>query len=203
MTSSSADVVDRLVAIEPGSPLDVSRRRNPDTRANIQASYLALFEPSETDAMTLAERFAAAVYVCALHDQEREVEFYRQGLAGVDPDGVQVPIILAEAARGRSRGPTGSYPNGPLSHESVPTQAYVVSPDAAAVLGKRLTPAFNHAHLSIFHPRDARRENLEALLAAGWTATGIITLSQLVSFLAFQLRVTHGLRVLSRRAGNR
>ena len=82
MTLSSADVVDRLVAIEPGSPLDVSRRRNPDTRANIQASYLALFEPSETDAMTLAERFAVAVYVCALHDQEREVDFYRQGLTG-------------------------------------------------------------------------------------------------------------------------
>ncbi len=39
---------------------------------------------------------------------------------------------------------------------------------------------------------------LERLIAAGWTAPGIVTLSQLVSFLTFQIRVIAGLRTVQR-----
>jgi len=35
------------------------------------------------------------------------------------------------------------------------------------------------------------------LLDAGWSTTGIVTLSQIVAFLAFQIRVATGLRVLA------
>ena len=38
----------------------------------------------------------------------------------------------------------------------------------------------------------------QALLDAGWSVADIVTLSQLVSFLAFQLRVVAGLQVLKR-----
>jgi len=41
------------------------------------------------------------------------------------------------------------------------------------------------------------RERLQPLVAAGWSADGIVTLSQLVSFLAFQVRVVAGLTVLA------
>jgi uncharacterized protein YciW len=36
------------------------------------------------------------------------------------------------------------------------------------------------------------------LLDAGWSNAGIVTLSQLVAFLAFQIRAAAGLRTLSR-----
>jgi uncharacterized protein YciW len=49
----------------------------------------------------------------------------------------------------------------------------------------------------VFHPRDAAPDHLQSLLDAGWTTTGIVTLSQLVAFLAFQIRVVTGLKVLS------
>jgi uncharacterized protein YciW len=54
-----------------------------------------------------------------------------------------------------------------------------------------------HAHLLVFHPRDANPAALQAMLDAGWSSTGIVILSQLVAFLAFQIRVAAGLRTLA------
>jgi uncharacterized protein YciW len=56
--------------------------------------------------------------------------------------------------------------------------------------------ALEHAHLLVFHPRDADPAALQALLDGGWSTTDIVTLSQLVAFLTFQLRVIAGLRAL-------
>jgi uncharacterized protein YciW len=62
----------------------------------------------------------------------------------------------------------------------------------------RLAAALQHAHLLTLHPRDARPAELQPLLSAGWSATGaIVTLSQLVSFLAFQIRTVAGLKALA------
>ncbi|MET9342086.1 hypothetical protein [Nonomuraea sp. NPDC003804] len=40
------DVIDQLVGVDPGSRLDVLRRRRPDARAYAQRTYEALFVPS-------------------------------------------------------------------------------------------------------------------------------------------------------------
>ena len=66
--------------------------------------------------------------------------------------------------------------------------------------GARLSAALMHAHLLVFHPRDAGAQDLQALLDAGWSPTDIVTLSQLVAFLAFQVRVVAGLQVLAEHA---
>ena len=42
-----------------------------------------------------------------------------------------------------------------------------------------------------------RRRTLQALLDAGWSTPEIVTLSQLVAFLTFQIRVAAGLRTLA------
>ena len=63
-------------------------------------------------------------------------------------------------------------------------------------LGTRLVAALEHAHLLTYHVRDASPESLQALLDAGWSTTGIVTISQLVAFVHFQLRVAAGLTVL-------
>ena len=73
---------------------------------------------------------------------------------------------------------------------------YAVGAEAVAVLGERLAAGLAHAHLLVFHPRDAQPAHLQALLDAGWGETDIVVLSQLVSFLAFQIRVVAGLRLL-------
>jgi CMD domain protein len=64
-------------------------------------------------------------------------------------------------------------------------------------LGARLATAFDHAHLLVFHPRDAAPATLQSLLDAGWSTTDIVTLSQIIAFLSFQIRAAAGLRVLA------
>ena len=64
------------------------------------------------------------------------------------------------------------------------------------MLGAR-SPARPLDRLLVLHPRDAKPAHLQALLVAGWSTTDIVTLSQLVAFLSFQIRVVAGLRVLS------
>ena len=67
-------------------------------------------------------------------------------------------------------------------------------------LGPRLVAAFEHVHMLVFHPRDAAAPSLQSLLDAGWTTTEVVTLSQLVAFLSFQIRVVAGLKVLAARS---
>ena len=75
-----------------------------------------------------------------------------------------------------------------------------MSPPARRVLGPRLVAAFEHVHLLVLHPRDADPAALQALLDAGWSATDIVTLSQIAAFLSFQIRVVVGLRTLAGRS---
>ncbi len=100
-------------------------------------------------------------------------------------------------AAGKTHGPYGAYPKGPLSVEDTVGPVYKAAPDVALAVGRRLVAAFEHTHMLVFHPRDAAAPSLQALLDAGWTTTDVVTLSQLVAFLSFQIRVVAGLRVLA------
>jgi uncharacterized protein YciW len=84
-----------------------------------------------------------------------------------------------------------------LSAENVAGPLYAVAEPHHAALGVRLAAAFDHVHLLVFHPRDANAAGLQKLLDADWSNTGIVTLSQLVAFLAFQIRAVAGLRTLA------
>ena len=54
---------------------------------------------------------------------------------------------------------------------------------------------------SVYRQRDADQGYpLQALLNAGWSPTEVVTLSQLVSFLSFQIRVVAGLKAMNARA---
>ena len=48
----------------------------------------------------------------------------------------------------------------------------------------------------VFHPKDADPATIGHLDASGWGPTGMVSLAQLISFLAFQLRVVRGIAVL-------
>ena len=106
-----------------------------------------------------------------------------------------VDVAIAEA---RTNGPYGRYPAGPLSREDTAGLSYRVGAAIRRELGPRLAAAFEHVHMLVFHPRDAAPASLQALLDAGWSTTDIVTLSQIVAFLSFQIRVVTGLRTLAR-----
>ncbi|WP_250572930.1 CMD domain-containing protein [Nonomuraea sediminis] len=142
----STDVIDELVGIAPGSPLDLLRARRPDSREHAQRSFEALF--TESPDVSLDERHAIAAYVTELHGDRAVAAFY--------------------AARRPSQEPAGG----------------------------RLRAALQHAHLLVFRPNRASPEALAKLGEAGWSADGIVTISQLVAFLTFQVRVVAGLRAL-------
>lgn len=188
------DAIDVLAGVQPGSFLDALRRRKPVTRDNAQASFDALFTAGDEREMSAAERAAVAVFVAGLHEDAPGQAFYREKLAN---SGTALSAALdAELGRAAGSGPYGSYPAGPLSKENTPGPSFAVSDANRQALGPRLAAALEHAHMLVFHLRDAAPEQLRALEAAGWSATGIVTLSQLVAFLSFQLRAAAGLRAL-------
>lgn len=193
-----ADVIDTLVGIAPGSLLDTVRAGRAEARSQAQASYLALFAPETFGGISAAERFAAGAFVTGLHGSSETAAFYAAKLGQNDKAllaGVEAAIKEAAAT-----GPYGSFPAGPLSREDQPGPVYTVSAATRAALGPRLAAAFEHLHMLVFHPRDSAPEYLQALLDAGWSTTDIVTLSQITSFLSFQIRVVAGLRVLAARS---
>ncbi|MBR0736021.1 CMD domain protein [Bradyrhizobium liaoningense] len=194
---STKDIIDTLAGIEPGSALDAIRARRFQARENAQKSYLALFEPIDASDFSLAERAAVAAFVTGLHGESPVASFYREKLAATTDGAALAEAIQVEIERGQTSGPYGAFPAGPLSIENKAGLIYRVSAERKPGLGARLVAVLEHAHLLVFRPRDAASADMKALLAAGWSTSGIVTFSQLVAFLSFQVRVVSGLRTLA------
>lgn len=200
MSAKPKDIIDHLAGIEPGSSLDSIRERRPQARENAQKSYLALFEPADFGDVAAYERYAVAAFVAGVHAEPAVANFYLTKL--VDRPAL-VGALKAEIERGKTRGPYGAFPEGPLSFEDTTGLIYRVAADRKAVLGAKLAAAVEHAHLLVFRPRDAEPAAMQALLDAGWSTNAIVTLSQLVAFLSFQVRSVVGLRTLGASLGQR
>lgn len=196
---SNPDIIDELAGIVVGSRLDLIRYDRVEARDNAQKSYLALFDPDDQSEVSVRDRFAIASFVAGLHGDDRVTKHYLDKLDFERPSKALSSAIPFEIQQGKASGPYGAYPAGPLTRENVTGPTYQVADASREVLGKRLVAAFEHAHLLVLHPRDASPAALQALLDAGWSTTGIVTLSQIVAFLAFQIRVVAGLRVLDRK----
>jgi len=194
---STPDIIDTLAGIKPGSALDAIRAKRLQARDNAQKSYLSLFEPIDAGDVSLLERAAVAAFVTGLHGESPVATFYREKLAATAGGAALLGAVDAEITRGKTSGPYGSFPAGPLSIENAAGLIYRVSASNKSALGVRLVSALEHAHLLVFRPRDAASTDMKALLAAGWSNTGIVTFSQLVAFLSFQVRVVSGLRTLA------
>ncbi|MDP1749580.1 MAG: CMD domain protein [Reyranella sp.] len=186
------DVIDTLVGIAPGSKLDAIRANRSEARKHAQASYTSLFEPRDPAGVTADERHAIAAFVSGLHGEPKTDAFYTAKL----PAGLRA-AVAAEVAAAKSKGPYGRFPKGPLSAEDAPGPTWKVSDANRKTLGARLPAAFEHTHMLVFHPRDAAAPALQSLLDAGWSTTDIVTVSQLVAFLSYQIRVVSGLSTLA------
>ncbi|OCP03403.1 MULTISPECIES: CMD domain protein [unclassified Ensifer] len=197
MTLTSPDIIDLLAGITAGSALDRIRAQRPETREQAQKSYLSLFQPEDFGDVSEVERHAIASFVAGLHRQADIYEFYTNPIEEGGANRWLIEVLKAEIGAGRATGPYGNYPIGPLNAENAPGPTYRVSEASRQAIGRKLSAALEHAHLLVFHLRDANPQALQALLDAGWTTNGIVTLSQLVSFVAFQIRVIAGLSLLS------
>jgi CMD domain protein len=187
------DVIDQLVGVQEGDALDALRIQRPDAKKNAQASFDALFDSDELEHASQRERLAIAYWTVAL-SQSPSASFYRGLLAAEDEaTATALDVALPDAV---TTGPYGDYPAGPLTVENVAGPHWAPDAALAATAGPRLAAALAHTHLLVYRPRDSSADALQALLDAGWSTTGIVTLSQLVAFLSFQLRVVAGLTVL-------
>jgi CMD domain protein len=194
MTTLPADVVDELVGARNGDAVDALRRRRPITREQLQASHDALFVPLDDTAFPLAERLLVAAFATRSTADDRTAEHYADAARTADPE--RAALVLAEAEAAATAGPFGVYREEGLRTESTDGRRYEPGVVTRDQLGERLTAALVHAHLLTFRPREADDAAQARLLDAGWSVDGIVTLSQLVSFLAFQQRVVAGLRAL-------
>ncbi|MGU3575990.1 CMD domain protein [Brucellaceae bacterium C25G] len=197
MSDNQIDIIDQLADIKAGSALDVLRARRPVTKQQAQASWNALFTPPSDTEFSAEERFAVALFVAALHEDDASSNFYKDKLTEQHSAKELAQAIIKIAQENKAIGPYGHYPDGPLSAENVEGSSFSLPSTYADILTPRLIAALTHAHFLVFHPRDAAPARLKILTNAGWLTTDIITLSQLVSFLAFQLRVISGLKILA------
>jgi CMD domain protein len=188
------DIVDQIVGVTPA--LDALRRRRPVTREQLQASFDALFHPISDEHVSQAERELIAAFATRLAgSSDATGTFYADRALAADAE--RAAVVLAEASDAAVEGPFGAYAESGLQQENTDGERYTPSGAAARALGDRLAAALAHTHLLVFRPREASGSDISRLLEAGWSADGIITLSQLVSFLAFQQRVITGLRTLA------
>ncbi len=194
-----SDVIDTLAGIAPGSPLDAVRAQRPQARLHAQASYDSLFQPVDDADASRVERLAIACFVAGLHGRPEMEAFYGTGLGAAGAPAALQTAIGAAVAAAKVEGPYGAYPKGPLSAEDKAGPVLKIAAPTRDALGPRLAAAFEHAHMLVFHPRDAAPAYLQELLDAGWSTTGIVVVSQLVAFLSYQIRVVAGLRVLNAR----
>ena len=155
------------------------RAARPEAVANAERSFEALFESSLLIDVPVNHRYATAAFIAGISGDARAFDFYADLLG--DEDEALVDVVAAAVEVGRSTGP---YSGGD----------FVLFGGAEGVdgLDAKLAAAFDFAHLLTFHPKDASPAAIGHLQEVGYTETGIVSLSQLISFVAFQLRVACG-----------
>jgi len=191
MTDTPTDVIDAVAGTAPA----IAALRRTVTREQSQASFDALFSPVDAAAVTLTERWLVAAFATRLTADDATAEFY--AVRAREADDRLAQLVLAEADASATEGPFGVYAEAGLQSENLEGPRYVPASPVREQLGDRLAAALAHAHLLTYRLRETDGASHDALLEAGWSVDGIVTLSQLLAFLAFQQRVAAGLRVLS------
>ena len=77
-----------------------------------------------------------------------------------------------------------------------PSLAAIADPAKDAVGDARLAALVAYTDLVTTRPRDAEAADIESLKRAGLADADIVRLAELVAFLAYQVRLVHGLRLM-------
>ena len=172
MTTPSAtiDTIDAILGVEPGSAIGALRAEKPELARQDQAYYLAIFDPTAASAAEFSLRDRALVAVRVASHTDS------QAVAG------WYAAIAADAGASANE----------IERTRDLTNAWSES--------TRLGAALRHADLLTTAPSTATAQDLQNLKDAGLTPAGILSLSQTIAFVSYQLRLIAGLRALGGRS---
>src|SRR5262249_30990061 len=141
-------------------------RDRPNQIDELQAYYEAIFEPSEASAASLSRRD-------------------------------RVAVAIRVASHTRSQAVVDWYAD--LARQSGVEQTLLAKLQDTSVAWtgtSKLDVAVRHADLLTTAPASAGPSDLQALKDAGFSPAGIVSLSQVIAFVSYQLRLIAGLRAL-------
>jgi CMD domain protein len=165
-SAATSDVLNAILGIDDESPLATLRQKKPSLVTELQDYYLALFEPTALS-------------------------------AGALPIIDRYLVAVRVASHTRSEAVASWYLR--LALESgVPDADLERIADTSIVIDDATAAgaALRHADLLTLRPADATQADLKALKDAGLTPAGIVSLSQVIAFVNYQLRLAAGLRAL-------
>lgn len=167
-TATNVDVIDQLAGITPDSVVGQLRAQRPDITRYAQSSYETLFEPQDLGGVSHVERELLALRVATLTRTPALADWHRERLQQF---GASDALIAA-------------------------VEDLSGAPDASA-LSPREAALIKHTDRVASQPAASTKADVEALSAVGLGARDIVTISQLIAFLSFQVRTLHGLRALA------
>ena len=162
----SADVLNAILGIHDESPIAKMRQQKPSLVTELQDYYLALFEPTASSAEAL-------------------------------PLTDRYLVAVRVASHTRSEAVATWYRD--LAREAGVDESELdrVADTSNAIDDANATgAALRHADLLTLRPAGATPADLQALKDAGLTPAGIVSLSQVIAFVSYQLRLAAGLRAL-------
>ena len=164
------DTIDTILGVEPGRAVATLREAKPELARQDQAYYLAIFDPTPASAAELS-----------LHDRALialRVASHTRSAAVAD---WYAALAEAEGATAneieQARDLTNAW--------STPT---------------KMGAALRHTDLLTTAPSAATAQDLQNLKDAGLTPAGILSLSQTIAFVSYQLRLIAALRALGEQA---
>ncbi|MGH2557482.1 MAG: CMD domain protein [Thermomicrobiales bacterium] len=164
------DVINHLAGIAADSPLGQLRAQRPEVLRHAQGSYETLLEPDDPAGVSRFEREAIALRVAVLTPDPALAEWHRDRLRDLGTSNDEIAAVTRV-------------------------------PDVDdAVLPARTAAILRHTDLLTWEPGAAGDAELAALKAHDLQTRDIVTISQLIAFVSFQVRVLAGLRALGEEA---
>lgn len=167
--TATRDAIDRILGPDNEGRIAALRGQKPVLAEELQAYYRALFEPDEASAAAF-------------------------------PLADRFAVAVRVASHTRSAAVAEWYAN--LAREAGMTDETVERLRDVASPWPDRTPlgaAIRHTDLLTTRPAAARPEDLQRLKDAGYVPAGILSLSQTIAFVSYQLRLIAGLRALGER----
>ncbi len=163
-TVQTTDVVNAILEIDESSPIAQLRNQKPQLVTELQDYYDSLFVPTADSA---AELPLADRFVVA----------------------VRVASFTSSEA-------VANWYASLASEAGVPAESIASARDTASAWAgdTTLDASIRHTDLLTTRPSDARPGDLQSLKSAGLSPAGIVSLSQTIAFVNYQLRLIAGLR---------
>jgi uncharacterized protein YciW len=163
---ATADVIDQIIGGDPTGRIAALRAQKPELADELQAYYRSIFAPSDRSA----------------------AEF-----APID----RALVAIRVAAHTGSTAVVDWYARLAEEHGADPALiARAKDVDTPWDDNTKLGAAIGRADLVTLRPADTQASDIQLLKDAGFSPAGILSLSQTIAFVSYQLRLIAGLRAL-------